>query len=78
MITEEIQKQQEKLAALRTEEKRIQSERKRGMDKMERLHQSLTETERAFLNYGIQLGESKNKRARLDEEPGSEGRNAEE
>jgi hypothetical protein len=47
------------------------------MDEKERLHQSLTETERAFLNYGIQLGESKSKRARLNEELGSEKEDAE-
>jgi hypothetical protein len=78
MVFEEIQKQQEKLAALKAEEKRVQSERKRGMDEKERLHQSLTETERALLKYGIQLGESKSKRVRLCEELGIEERDVEE
>jgi hypothetical protein len=35
MVFEEIQKQQEKLAALKAEEKRVQSERKRVMKSLE-------------------------------------------
>jgi hypothetical protein len=78
MITEEIQKQQAKLAALRAEEKKVQNERKWGMEEKERLCQSLPENERAFLNYGLELGMRKDKRAKLSEDGVGDGSDTEE
>jgi hypothetical protein len=78
MTAELIKKCQEKLATLQTEEKRIKNKRQQGMDEKKRLRESLSETERAFLSYGIELGKKSNKRAKLCEDLVSDGNNVEE
>jgi hypothetical protein len=78
MTAELIQKCQEKLATLQAEEKNIKNKRQRGMDEKKRLRESLSEPERAFLSYGIELGKKSNKRAKLGEDLLSDGDNAEE
>jgi hypothetical protein len=65
MTAELMQKCKEKLATLQAEEKK-------------RLRESLSETERAFLSYGIEIRKGNSKRAKLGEEISSDGDNAEE
>jgi hypothetical protein len=78
MTAELMQKCKEKLATLQAEEKKIKNDRQQGMDEKKRLRESLSETERAFLSYGIEIGKRNSKRAKLGEEISSDGDNAEE
>lgn len=65
IVTQEIQRQQDKLNKLRNDEDRVEQARKRGKDKQDDLRHGLSESERALLAYGIQLGSRSTKRARF-------------
>jgi hypothetical protein len=78
MIAELMKKSQEQLVTLQAEERKIKNKRQQGMDEKKRLRDSLSETERAFLSYGIELGKKSNKRAKFCEDLVGDGNNAEE
>jgi|TARA_R110002003_G_scaffold48_18_gene4096 predicted nucleic acid-binding Zn-ribbon protein len=66
-LVKEIEDRQQKLAALRAEEQRVVKERERSRNDKKRLHESLSERERALLELGMELERRRSsKRARTE------------
>jgi hypothetical protein len=77
-VAQEIHERQARWATLREEGKKVKAMRKQDIRDKKRLRQSLSEKERALLEYGMELEKRDSKCAKMSEESPSDGEMAEE